>query len=237
MAERSQRIGSIGGDQRRAARRELEVVQVGLEAVARLHLRDFSVAAVSDHVVAEAEAVRRRCLPATTSAPGLPAYSWTRKLLAETCLGSGLNQTTPPPGSRIIGPACPGPEYGATKMSPALRPRRGGGHRRRRAGAGRGASGSSGFPPPVPAWIVSGVERDRDPGGRSRRCPSSRCVAPPVRSSARTVTRSPSDERPRGQEARAVALGVGRKAPAVAPALRAPRRSARELAGGRRRGS
>src|SRR5580704_502604 len=49
---------------------------------------------------------------------GLPAYSWTRRLVAAVCVGSALNQINPPLGSRIIGPLCPGPEYGATNISP-----------------------------------------------------------------------------------------------------------------------
>ena len=49
---------------------------------------------------------------------GLPAYSCTRRLVAEVYFGSALNHTSPPSDSRIIGPLCPGPSYGAVKISP-----------------------------------------------------------------------------------------------------------------------
>ena len=64
---------------------------------------------------------------------GLPAYSCTRRFVAEVSLGSGLNHTSPPFGSRIIGPAWPGPVYGATNSSPgaAAGELRGHGDRRR----------------------------------------------------------------------------------------------------------
>ncbi len=50
---------------------------------------------------------------------GLPSYSWTCRLVASVLAGSGLNHTSAPLGSRIIGPAWPVPPYGATNTSPA----------------------------------------------------------------------------------------------------------------------
>ena len=99
----------VGGDQRGALGGELEVVQVGLQAVAGLDVGDVGVGAVGDHVVAEAEAVHRDvALPPRQHRPAV--------VLLDAQVGRrGVRRqrlephAAPPFGSRIIGPAWPGP--------------------------------------------------------------------------------------------------------------------------------
>ena len=65
---------------------------------------------------------------------GLPSYCCTRKSAARVPAGdSGLNHISSPCSSRIIGPYCPIPEYGARNRSPpvAVCALRGHGHIRR----------------------------------------------------------------------------------------------------------
>src|ERR1700693_5787549 len=49
---------------------------------------------------------------------GRPRDCCTREFVANVSVGNGLNHTRPPLWSRIIGPACPGPVYGAANSYP-----------------------------------------------------------------------------------------------------------------------
>src|ERR1019366_6052918 len=110
---------------------------------------------------------------------------------AEVERGSALNHTSPPPWSRIIGPASPGPEYGATNSSPgatageeAVTDTTGG----CRAGRGWKLWTSAA----LPGWIASGVVVR----GSSSAIPNWSRIGwdePPLRGRARTLTRSPSE--------------------------------------------
>ena len=86
----------IGRDQRRPAGSELEVVQIGLRAVAGPHVRDVRVGAVGDHILAAARTRAPRCRPATTSAPACPRIPAPAGSSPIRARGSGLNHSKPP---------------------------------------------------------------------------------------------------------------------------------------------
>jgi hypothetical protein len=160
---------------------------------------------------------------------GLPAYSWTWRLVAEVCAGQRLEPHSPPLGSRIIGPPGRARRRAPRTSSPGADGRglRGDRHRRRVQVRARAKALTSAG---AARWVGSGVELIGS-CWRSRSV-EQRAHGAAERKLALTVTRSPSANGLRRQEARAVALRVGLQPPGCAPLREPAHADAAQLARG-----